>query len=445
MAKPSTTGGSTILSLSAENVKRLSVVKVDTNGSPVIVIAGENESGKSSVLDAIAMALGGKDLICAKPIREGQTRAEVRLDLGEYIVTRIFTPTGGSLVVTNREGLKFPSPQALLDGLVGSLTFDPLAFAEMDEKEQDATLRQLAGVDTTDIDTKRKTTFDERTLLNRDITTLQGAFAKAVHHETVGLEEVDASAIAKQLDNADALGAYAMKLATDASASEHKREAAAAKHRAAEDTIDRLRRELESAESVEMEASEALNDAIAKADADKAAAFKAAADVPDRSVLRLRMTELAETNRKVRDNQARAKLEQDIIEKKRNAAALTASLLTLDEQKALMLAEASFPVDGLGLDENGGVTWNGLPFSQASTAIRIRASVAIGIALNPKLKVLLVRNGNDLGNKNLALLAEMATAAGAQLWIERIAGADGQTTVVIEDGTVATTRQAVRQ
>jgi hypothetical protein len=77
-----------------------------------------------------------------------------------------------------------------------------------------------------------------------------------------------------------------------------------------------------------------------------------------------------------------------------------------------------------------------LPFAQASTSIRTRVSVAIGAALAPKLKVILIRNGNDLDDSNFALLAESAREHGLQLWVEKISGAKGQATVLIEDGTV---------
>jgi hypothetical protein len=107
-----------------------------------------------------------------------------------------------------------------------------------------------------------------------------------------------------------------------------------------------------------------------------------------------------------------------------HAERLTSDIEDTDTEKAQRLAAAKFPVEGLGISDAGGVTWNGLPFEQASTAVRTRVSVAIGFALNPKLKILLVRNGNDLDAKNLQLLADLAKEAGGQVWVERIAGGD---------------------
>lgn len=117
-----------IVELRASNVKRLTAVTIrpDEHGN-LVVLSGRNGAGKSSVLDAIAMALGGREQIPAEPIRRGADRAEVVVDLGELVVRRTFTPSGGgTLVVSNRDGARFQSPQTMLDALVGRLTFDPL-------------------------------------------------------------------------------------------------------------------------------------------------------------------------------------------------------------------------------------------------------------------------------------------------------------------------------
>lgn len=67
-------------------------------------------------------------MVDAVPIRDGQDRAAITLDLGEYRVTRTFMPGNSYLNVESADGAAFKSPQALLDGLVGQLSFDPLAF-----------------------------------------------------------------------------------------------------------------------------------------------------------------------------------------------------------------------------------------------------------------------------------------------------------------------------
>lgn len=79
------------------------------------------------------------------------------------------------------------------------------------------------------------------------------------------------------------------------------------------------------------------------------------------------------------------------------------------------------------------VTLNGLPLDQASAAERLRVSVAIRLAMNPRLRVLLIRDANLMDRESMRLVAEMARAAGAQLRLERVE-VDDQATVLIEDG-----------
>src|SRR5690349_11343820 len=134
-----------VIQLSAENFKRISAIDITPEGT-LITLGGKNGAGKSSVLDAIAVALGGASLVPEEPIRQGESEGTVTVDLGEFIVTRKFTrevvrdleseggtqygPTRSTLVIKNREGLKYPSPQAMLDKLLGRLTFDPMAFKD---------------------------------------------------------------------------------------------------------------------------------------------------------------------------------------------------------------------------------------------------------------------------------------------------------------------------
>lgn len=107
-----------IIRLSAENVKKLKAVEITPDGS-VVMITGPNGSGKSSVLDCIYYALAGTSDIPSKPIREGQEKAHVKLELGEVTVIRRFSDSGTTLVVEGEKGARFPSPQRLLDDLLG--------------------------------------------------------------------------------------------------------------------------------------------------------------------------------------------------------------------------------------------------------------------------------------------------------------------------------------
>lgn len=58
-----------IIKFRADNVKRLTAVEITPDGN-MVQITGKNGQGKTSVLDAIWWALGGKENIQGQPIRK---------------------------------------------------------------------------------------------------------------------------------------------------------------------------------------------------------------------------------------------------------------------------------------------------------------------------------------------------------------------------------------
>ena len=89
----------------------------------------------------------------------------------------------------------------------------------------------------------------------------------------------------------------------------------------------------------------------------------------------------------------------------------------------------------MGLGE-GDITFNGIPFGQCSSAERLRMCLATGAALNPRLRVLLVEQGNDLDQDALRQVAEWARENEYEVIMERVAG-EAPVGVVIEAGKVA--------
>ena len=90
-----------IIKLKAENIKRLKAAEITPTGD-LIQVTGRNGQGKSSLLDAIWWALGGTKNIQDQPIRTGQRKAKIELDLGKYIVTREFSKNTSKLHVAKR-------------------------------------------------------------------------------------------------------------------------------------------------------------------------------------------------------------------------------------------------------------------------------------------------------------------------------------------------------
>ncbi len=193
-----------ILRLQSENVKRLVAVDIRPDGS-VVLLGGKNAAGKSSTLDSIMYALGGAKTIPAEPVRKGQRRAKtvVELDNG-LVVTRTFDAggAGGSKLEVREKGAALKSPQAILDALVGAISFDPLEYSRKKPEEQAMILRGIAGVDTTKLDQERDGLFAERTEQNRTVKQLKAQVDAAPSHADAPKEPVSVAALTEQLEEA---------------------------------------------------------------------------------------------------------------------------------------------------------------------------------------------------------------------------------------------------
>lgn len=418
----------TIARLRAENVKRLRLVEINCEGQPVVAVGGLNGQGKTSLLDSFMYALAGKGADCAVPIRHGEAGAKVVLETTDGIVVTLkwkTTKTGGftrSLEVaqkTERGLAKLSSPQAVLDSLCSSMMFDPLEFQRLKPKDQLEKLKELVGVDTASIDEEINAKFAERTDVNRRVKELDGQLAGAAFHSGLPAEEISVTALMQELNAADAANRkrYKAQSAFDSASLDVERK---------RDEITRLQKQLADAERELESLAEERKSLAAELDALPAI---------DTAPLQQQITEADTINRKIREN-IQANRVRERLEVERSASeALTDDITRLRDSKIDLLANAKWPVPGLGFDENG-VTLNELPFSQASAAEQLRVSVAMGFALNPKLKVLLVRDGSLLDPASRKLMYDMAVEHGGQLIMEIVTDDASQCTVLIEDGVV---------
>jgi hypothetical protein len=427
-----------IVRLEVENVKRISAAHIKPGSGAAVVIAGQNEQGKSSVLDSIAYVLGGEKLVPSHPLRAGQKKGKIVADLDDYLVTRTFTAAGGgTLTVENREGAKYPSPQAFLGGLVAPLSFDPLSFASAPAKAQAQILRDLVGLDTRQLDADRAEAYDARTEANRSLKAAKARVAGIERPTRSDLAGRDHTLIDAALTAANDADQRASALTRSAMQAESAWNTAKAQMALATDAVEAARVALEWAEARAREAEHAESEAYTEYQRAAAAAETAKLALPDRSRLLAQLDEVKTHNARVELMAQRARDFESVEACEAEVERLTQLINDCDVKKAQSLMEAVFPIEGLGISGDT-VLWQGLPLDQASTAIRTRVSVAIGLALmrDKPVKLALIRNGNDLDDKNLAAIAEQVAEAGGQVWIERIAGGNGLQTFVIEDGTV---------
>ncbi|SME89251.1 AAA family ATPase [Desulfovibrio gilichinskyi] len=397
-----------IIQLDTANVKRLTAVSITPKDNSVI-IGGDNAQGKSSVLDSIFMALGGKTAQGQNPVRNGEPKAVIKCDLGELVVTRTISPDGSSKVkVQNAEGAAFSSPQSILDALSSKLTFDPLAFANEKPGCQLETLKGLVGLDFTEIDQKRQEAYNNRTDINRDGKSLAAKLNTMSFYPEAPTETISVAELMGQLNEAEA---------SNAEAERHNNEIDV---RA--DEISRKIIEIEKAQQ-ELDELQAIQANVTKIE-----------NIADTAAYRDKIAQADTLNAMVRANASYKETELQLEKLREESQRLSDVIKDADKSKADAMAAAKFPVKGLSFDATG-ILFNGVPFSSCSSAERLLVSLHMGIAMNPKLKVLLIRDGSLLDDKSLAMVVQAAKEADAQVWIERVSKG-AECSVIIEDGAV---------
>ncbi|BCW61893.1 AAA family ATPase [Arthrobacter sp. StoSoilB22] len=401
---------SRIVSLQSTNYKRIKAVRIEPDQSGnLVVIGGNNGQGKSSILDSITAALGGVNAkTTPKPIRDGEERAEIILETEDLVVVRRFTAGGSTLTVKSPDGAVYPKGQAKLDDLLGKLSLDPLAFTQLTDKDQLATLLDLVELPFSPhkMAVERKNLFDRRTEANRSIKDLT-ARAAEYGDRTADLPDEEVSV-------KDLVAAYRAGQSLN-----HEIDVARTARDGWAEKVERVKRELADAERQLKEAQHRLATAPEKVDLE---AIEAQVDGAE------------EINSAIRRHKEGERVRAELAQWTQAAAELSAAIEEVDRQKATGLAAAKFPIDDLGFDESG-VTYQGVPFKQASSAEQLRVSLAMAIALNPKLRVIRIADGSLLDSDNLALVESIAREHDFQVWIEMVGDGDGRG-IIIEDGSV---------
>lgn len=433
MSNPEIKGPLTIAGFYAENIKRISVVNITPTG-PMVQITGKNGQGKSSVMDAIHMALASAAVVPERPIRKGAKEGIIKLDLGEVKVTRKFDMKEGKefttrLVLEAANGTRFTSPQTVLDSLYGALTMNPLDFLEAGEEAQFKTLRAFVkGIDFAAIEGQNKTDHENRTDENRKAKELKAQAAGIIVPDGTW-EKIDVTQVVADLEAAEEHNKTLTMRQQRRVDAENRiiQERKAAQER--RDEIYRLKNRIAALEE-EAAALEESADTYVQ----RLATAEPLPEEIDTAALRQKITQAQTVNANA-DKAARKKELLDLAGKHEAASqALTDAMEARSEHVRASIAAAEMPVPGLTL-EDGKVYLNGIALPDANRAEQLRLSIAVAMALNPTIRVIRIKDGgNDLDEDSMAIMKGMAEERGYQIWIERIKAEGGPPAIVMEDG-----------
>jgi DNA repair exonuclease SbcCD ATPase subunit len=429
-----------ILSLQAENFKNLKAVELKLDGKGAI-ITGKNGAGKSSVLDAVCVAFGGKKAMPKQPIRNGESKSLIVLETEDIVIERHITGKGDRVVIKNKDGLTYGSPQSLLDRLVGQISFDPLAFAKMDAKDQRAALLDLLGVDLEPFDDKHAGLKAERSVVLSDIKRMDVDFQRMEFDETLPREEIKVGELTTNLTEAlahnatlDGLKKKEDETANDVANLQDNLESLAVRIRDLEKQIAEAEKQL-AKEKEDMAVLEQSQEGVCDLYADAAEKVKQFKPT-DVVAIQDEINKVEETNKGVRANAEYRKTSMAIERKRKESSDLLKAMKAVEDEKTQALAKAPMPVKGLSVDDDG-VVYEGMSLKDGiNHAKQLEVCVAIGMKMNPKLNVMLL-DINGVGTEALQAIEKMAAdhEPPYQLLMEKM-DETGDVGIYIEDGSV---------
>lgn len=414
-----------IIDLQVENIKRIKALNISLPRN-LVVIGGKNAAGKSSVLDSIWDAFtGGKKF--EKMIREGQDKGSITVNIGKFIITKKYHHKGSeevaSLEVKNAEGYREPSPQTLLNSFYGENTFDALEFSRLKKEDQVSQLKELLGLDFSELDKRRQEAYTERTILNREASKLETNLAQ--NEKTPGIPE-------SEIVVSDLLN----ELTSIQKRNQEKEKASEELKRISErgtvskERISELNKQLESIQAQIILLNQHIENTRNQYILQKEVVSQMVHE--DESIIKDRISKAEVINSQIRKNKFFEECKSQFFAVSSKAIELTREIAKIDQKKIEMTKNAKFPVDGIEFGETG-LLLNGIPFQNASSAEKLKISVAMGIALNPELKVMQIRDGSLLDNESLEIVNKMAIEADMQIIMEKVSEGS-ECSIIIEDG-----------
>lgn len=398
--------------LEIENVKRVKAVKIEPTANGLTIIGGNNNQGKTSVLDAIAWALGGDKF---RPSQAQNSDSVIPPHLHIVLNNGLIVERKGKnsdLKVTDPDGNK--GGQQLLNEFVEQLALNLPKFMESSNREKADTLLKIIGVgdQIAELERQEKELYNRRTAIGQ-IADQKEKFAK---------EQPYFPDAPKELVSASELIRQQQEILARNGENQRKRE-----------NLHKLEQEYQMI-------NEQLSDLMKKQDAvhaDLEIARKSAADLKDESTVELEsnISNIEEINRKVRANLDKDKAEEDALEYRNQYRNLTKEIEDVRNSKTDLLNNADLPLEGLSV-EDGELVYKNQKWDNMSGSDRLKVATAIVRKLNPKCGFVLLDKLEQMDMLTLNEFGEWLKLEGLQAIATRVSTGD-ECSIIIEDGYVA--------
>lgn len=415
----------TITALEAENVKRIKAVAFAPSPTGLTLVGGNNNQGKTSVLDALAWALGGDRFRPDAAQRDGAIApAHLKVTLSNGVVVER-KGKNASLTVTDPTGRR--SGQQLLNAFVEPLALDLPRFMDASDKEKSDILLRIIGIGaelhTRDLEIKGL--YDKRTFTGQLAAQKKHFAEEMISYPEAPDEPVSASELIRQQQDILARNGENQRLRAQYAELEQQ----------VQQCVDELKRTRERIATLQQLADE-LDAKHTKLFNQRETARKTVSQLQDESTAELEASirDIEETNRKVRANLEKARAEDEAAQYASEYDRLTESIQQKRADRMALLNGADLPLPGLSV-EDGVLTYKGKHWRDMSGSDQLRVAAAIVRRLNPDCGFVLLDKLEQMDMTTLQEFSAWLEAEGLQAIATRVStGSECQ--IIIEDGMV---------
>lgn len=414
-----------ITALEAENVKRIKAVAFAPSPTGLTLVGGNNNQGKTSVLDALAWALGGERFRPTAAQRDGAVApAHLKVTLSNGVIVER-KGKNASLTVTDPTGRR--SGQQLLNAFVEPLALDLPRFMDASDKEKADILLRIIGIGaelhTRDLEIKGL--YDKRTFTGQLAAQKKHFAEELVSYPEAPDEPVSASELIRQQQDILARNGENQRLRAQYAELEQQ----------VQQCVDELKRTRERIATLQQLADE-LDAKHTKLFNQRETARKTVSQLQDESTAELEASirDIEETNRKVRANLEKSRAEDEAAQYASEYDRLTESIQQKRADRMALLNGADLPLPGLSV-EDGVLTYKGKHWRDMSGSDQLRVAAAIVRRLNPDCGFVLLDKLEQMDMTTLQEFSAWLEAEGLQAIATRVStGSECQ--IIIEDGMV---------
>lgn len=400
-----------IRELEIENVKRVKAVTLTPTENGLTVIGGRNGQGKTSVLDAIAWALGGNKLKPSGSQRQGSAAPpSIHIELNNGLIVERKGKSSG-LHVIDPSGQK--AGQQLLDCFIEKLALDLPKFMEASTKEKAETLLQIIGIGDQlgALDREEKSLYNQRLEVGRIADRKKKHADELPWYPDAPIEPVSASELIQRQQ----------AILAKNGENQRKRENEAYYNRVlaeAQIAFDKAKAALKQAEQ------------------DCMAARKSAKDLQDESTADIEadIANIDAINTKVRANAEKQRVQDEADELSGQYADLTNQLQDIKKQRMKLLDSADMPLPDLSVTD-GKLTYKKQEWDCMSGSEQLQVATAIIRKLNPECGFVLMDKLEQMDPETLRDFGAWLEQEGLQVIATRV-GTDDTCSIIIEDGYV---------